>query len=133
MKKLGELQNEIPALPKLNQSDYERIFHVYQIESNGKNFYHYNILNKISIPDIINPNLIELYQVDADLPFTTIAYDVYGSIKSWWLIYILNKSVFLSNPFVIPGGTQLRIFIQDALPLILDAITQTMAFNGRHY
>ena len=45
MKKLGALQNDIIELPKLNQSDYERIFRVYQIESNNKNFYHYNILN----------------------------------------------------------------------------------------
>ncbi len=133
MKKLGELQNEITDLPKLSQSDYERIFHVYAQESNGKQFYYYNILNKISIPDIVNPQLIQLHQVEADLPFTTVAYDVYGSIKSWWLIYILNKEVFAQNPFVIPGGTQLRIFTQDALSLVFGAITQTMAFNDRHY
>ena len=133
MKKLGALQNDISELPKLNQSDYERIFRVYQIESNNKNFYHYNILNKISVPDIIDPSLIELYQVEADLPFTTVAYDVYGSIKSWWLIFILNQKIFQSTPFVIPGGTQLRIFTQSALSLIFNSITQTMAFNGRHY
>ena len=48
--KLGQYQNEITALSAVDLGRYENIFKVYTEPTNGKQFYFYNILNKIEFP-----------------------------------------------------------------------------------
>jgi hypothetical protein len=48
--KLGKYQNEITALSAVDLGRYENIFKVYTEPTNGKQFYFYNILNKIEFP-----------------------------------------------------------------------------------
>lgn len=128
----GQYQNEILSLSALNIKDYERIFKIFKASVDDKNFYYYNILKKIDFPTI-DSRYIEYYEVKTRLPMTTISYNIYGDIKSWWILYLLNKDKFDGAPFFVEGGTQLA-YISDGLRGIIYAdITQGTVFGGRHF
>ena len=60
--KTGEYQDNIEVLPDVPLSRYERIFRVYTEGKDGKQFYFYNLLNKIEFPTNLDPSLL-LYKV----------------------------------------------------------------------
>jgi hypothetical protein len=132
MIELGAYQNEVVGLSSLNIKDYERIFKVFKASVDDKEFYHYNILKKISFP-VIDSEFIQYYKVKSRMPMTTISYNIYGDIKSWWILYLLNKDKFTGAPFYVDGGVQLA-YISDSLRgLIYSDITQSTVFGGRHF
>ena len=99
----GKYQDDIEELESLPLTRYERIFRIYTEGKNGKQFYFYNILNKIEFPDNIDPMLLDLYTVQAKEPLTTTSHTLYGDIESWWMIYLLNKPL-LKNKFYTKGS-----------------------------
>lgn len=128
----GEYQNNVPSLSALSVKDYERIFKIFEASTDDKNFFFYNILKKIEFP-VIDSQYIRYYNVKTRMPMTTISYNIYGDIKSWWILYLLNKDKFTGAPFYVEGGVQLA-YITDALRgLIYSDITQGTIFGGRHY
>lgn len=128
----GQYQNQIPSLSALSVKDYERIFKVFKASVDDKEFFYYNILKKIDFPTI-DSQYIKYYEVKTRMPMTTISYNIYGDIKSWWILYLLNKDKFEGAPFYVNGGTQLA-YITDALRgLIYSDITQGTVFGGRHF
>jgi len=130
---LGNYQNSVPGLSALDISNYERIFKVYETLKDDKSFYFYNILKKIELPAIIDDSVIEYYTVRADMPLTTVSYKIYGDIKLWWIIYLVNRKTLGNAAFVVKGGTQLTYIKQDVLPLVFQQITDIIVYNGRHY
>jgi len=133
MNLLGEYQNNIDELKKLDLENYERIFKVYETLNSDKSFYYYNILKKIQFPDIINSNIISLYTTPSILPYTTISYNIYRDIRLWWVIYLINKDTINGNIFTAPAGTQLKYVLPQYLGIIFNQITKLIVFNGRHY
>lgn len=132
MIELGKYQNEILSLSALSVRDYERIFKVFERSVNDKDFYIYNILNKIDFPEI-DSRYIEYYNVNNKKALTILSYDIYGDIKSWWILYLLNKDKFERAPFYVQAGTQIK-YVSDALRvLIYQDITNNTTFEGRHY
>lgn len=132
MDQTGKYQNDIPSLSSLDLESYERIFKVFKATSENKDFYFYNILKKIEFPEL-SPDVIEYYVVNTKTPMTTVSYDIYGDIKSWWIIYLLNKELFDGPPFWVEGGTQLKYIRDDLRALIYFDITENTVFGGRHY
>lgn len=132
MDQIGQYQNNIPSLSTLDIKSYERIFKVFKASEDDKDFYYYNILNKVEFPTI-DSQFIEYYDVPARMPLTTVSYKIYGDIRSWWIIYLLNKDKFVGAPFWVEGGVTLR-YINDSIrsAIYLD-ITQATVFNNRHY
>jgi hypothetical protein len=128
----GKYQDDIEALEPLPLTRYERIFRIYTEGKNGKQFYFYNILNKIEFPDNIDPMLLDLYTVKSREPLTTTSYNLYGDIESWWMIYLLNKPL-LKNKFYAEGGMQLKYIKKTDRALIYQQITDTTAFSNRHF
>jgi len=129
----GLYQNNVPGLAKLKLQHYERIFKVFDIESTGKKFFFYNILRKIEFPDNIDPNIIKYHNMEISKPLTTISYDIYGDLRLWWLIFLLNKAVIGSNLFIIPAGVQLKFIKPEFLETVFIQITNLSILNGRHY
>lgn len=128
----GEYQNEIPSLSSLNVKDYERIFKLFKASIDDKEFYHYNILKKIEFPKI-DDSFLSYYDVLSRIPMTTLSYQIYGDIKSWWILYLLNKENFDGPPFYVEGGSSIK-YINDSLrSVIYDDITQSTVFGGRHF
>lgn len=83
--------NQIPELPKIPSNRYENIFNVYTVEKDGKDFYFYNINNKIQLPVVIGSSYIKTIQLDRTLPWTILSHQLYGTMNLWYLIYMLNK------------------------------------------
>jgi len=130
--KLGEYQDNIPALSSLDITDYERIFKVHTASNNGKQFYFYNILNKIEFPTNIQSELLGLYTAKSKEPLTTTSFKIYGDIKSWWLIYLVNKSI-IGKSFFVEGGSQLTYILPEYRSLIYNQITTTTVFDNQHF
>ena len=130
--KTGKYQDKINALADLPLSRYERIFKIYTEGKDGKQFYFYNLLNKIEFPTNLDPSLLETYIVQGREPLTTTSHTLYGDIDSWWILYILNKNL-LKKKFYAEGGQQLKYIIPNKRGLIYQQITNTTAYNNRHY
>ena len=130
--KLGLYQDDISSLPALDITRYERIFKVHTASKEDKQFYFYNILNKIEFPDNLQYDLLELYTAKSDEPLTTSSYKLYGDIDSWWLIYLLNKST-IGNSFFLKGGTQVQVIRSELRSMVYESITEATAFDNRHF
>jgi nucleoid-associated protein YgaU len=128
----GKYQDEVPALPKLPLNRYERIFKVYTEGKDGKQFYFYNILNRMEFPTNIDSGLIDTHIVTARQALTITSYDIYGDIFSWWIIYLLNKDV-IGNSFFAKGGQQLKYILPSKRGLIYQQMTDATIFNNKHF
>lgn len=128
----GQYQNEIPSLSALNVKDYERIFKIFKASTDEKEFFYYNILKKIEFPTL-DSQFINYYDVKTRMPLTTISYNIYRDIKSWWILYLLNKDKFDGAPFYVEGGVQLAYITDSLRGIIYSDITQGTVFGGRHY
>jgi hypothetical protein len=133
MNTLGEYQNNITQLKQLDLEHYERIFKIYTTGNSDKEFYFYNILKKITLPENIDSNFLDFYTVSSPLPLTTISHNIYDDIRLWWLIFIINSSVIGKDIFVVPGGTQLKFIKSQYLSIVFNQITKLAVYNGRHY
>jgi hypothetical protein len=91
----GKKQNDVEELNSLPDALYENIFNVNLIDYNGSNFYFYNLLTKVIFPDSISDDLINEITLVADKPWTTLSYELYGTIQLWWVIYLLNKPDYI--------------------------------------
>ena len=119
---LGQYQNQIAALPPLNDLRYENIFRVYQTNQNQ---YYYNILNTIYLPEQIDSTKTYTITVKQNMPWTMISYNAYQTIELWWLICLVNK---IYNPIKNPStGTTLQIVQPQYVRQILDEIKAALA------
>lgn len=130
--KIGDYQNNIEALSSLKIGDYERIFKVYTEKVDDKDFYFYNILNKIDLQDL-DSEFIDFYDVKTRIPMTILSHKIYGDIKSWWILYLMNKDQIQSPPFWVEGGVRLKYIKQEYRILLYNDITKNTVFNGRHF
>lgn len=111
---LGTYQNKLKDLPALSRQRYENIFKVYK---NDKGQYYYNINKSIVFPENIDKTKVSFITVKQKQAWTTISYNVYGTIELWWLICLLNK---IDNPIKQPEpGTVLKVLNYDALNDVL--------------
>jgi hypothetical protein len=128
----GTYQDQIPALSSLDIRSYERIFKVFEASSYDKNFYYYNILKKIEIPEL-DSIYIDYVDITIKTPLTTVSYNLYNDIKSWWILYIMNKDKFQGPPFWVDGGVQLKYLKSEFRTLLYNEITKNTVFGGRHF
>ena len=120
--KTGKYQDEVPVLPGLPLNRYERIFKLFTEPNNGKEFYFYNILNKIEFPSNIDNSLLDTYIIKSKQALTTTSYEIYGDIHSWWIIYLLNKEI-IGNSFFAEGGQELTFIKKNKRGLIYQQMT----------
>ena len=139
--KLGEYLNDLPprtaGLSALPLRRYERIFKLHTQSpkfplSNDKQFYFYNILNKLEFPPNIQSTLLSSYHVKSREPFTAISYKLYGDIESWWLVWYLNKDQ-LHRQFYAEGGLELKYLLPPGRDIIYRQITQYTTVGNRHF
>tara|TARA_R100000781_G_scaffold70052_1_gene44029 strand:- start:9 stop:416 length:408 start_codon:yes stop_codon:yes gene_type:complete len=130
--KLGKYRTEVTNLSGAKFDRYENIFKLYTQSTDGKEFYFYNILNKIEFPENMNSQFFDLYIVEGRLPLTTVSYDLYETMHNWWILYLINKQV-LKNQFYVKGGTQLEFIKPEYLPGIFTEMTNSTIFGNRHF
>lgn len=129
---IGRYQNEIDTLPPLIIGDYERIFKIFKSSVDDKTFLSYNILKKIDFPEI-DSKYIDFYTPNKKMAMTIISFNIYNDIKSWWILYLLNKDKFDGAPFFVDGGVQLRYIKDELRSSIYEDITNSTIYGGRHY
>ena len=130
---MGKYQLDVETLTPLSLTAYERIFKIYNVQKESKEFLFYNILKKIEIPDIIDDELLSYYNVRSNMALTIVSHKIYGDMSLWWLVFLLNNKVLNDNRFVVPGGTQLRYIKPEFLSTILSQISRVTQNNGRHF
>jgi hypothetical protein len=128
----GAYRNDIPTLSALALGDYERIFKVFERSVDDKSFYVYNTLKKIEFPEI-DSQYLGTFNVPSRMPMTLVSYKIYEDIKSWWILYLLNRDKFEGAPFYVAGGTQLKYILPSIVGLVYLDITKGTVFGGRHY
>lgn len=119
MNNLGLFQNDIPDLPVLSPIKYENIFKVYTVSRGLNNYYFYNILKKIQLPETIDTSYVNTVTLNKDLPWTALSYGLYGTQELWWLIVMLTNP---SNIFLAEAGTRITFFTPQIAKTILDNI-----------
>ena len=112
----GKYNNSISVLEGITDRQYESIFKMYQ----AGEYYFYNILQCIHLPDNITSSMYMTIRVEGIMPLTTLSYEVYGDIKLWWLICLANK---IDNPtqFIKPG-TQVKLIKPASVNKVIKAI-----------
>lgn len=128
----GSYRNDITSLSALDIRSYERIFKVFKASLEDKEFYVYNTLNKIDFPEL-GEEFIAYYTPPHRMAWTTLSYQLYEDIKSWWILYLLNKDKFTGASFYVDGGTQIKYIRDEYRALIYSDITNSTTFGGRHY
>jgi hypothetical protein len=128
----GQYQNDVSSLSALDIRDYERIFKVFKASVEDREFYVYNTLNKIEFPDI-DSRFIQYYTPQKRMALTIVSNEIYGDIKSWWILYLLNKDKFTGAPFYVEGGTQLKYITDEIRSSVYEDITNSTVYGGRHY
>ena len=114
----GNYQNDITELRDLDLTRYENIFKVFN--TGEKNFFYYNIVKKIAIPDSLDERLFYHIVLPAGIPLTTLSYNAYGNIDLWWLILVINN---ITNPVKdLPVGRKVRLLKPRYVEQILDSI-----------
>ncbi len=132
MNNIGKYRNSIDDLTPLSIRNYERIFKVFKDSLEDKEFYTYNILNKIEFPEI-DSDYIQFYTPPSKMALTILSYNIYGDIDSWWILYLLNKDKFVGAPFYVEGGQQIKYISDELRTYIYQDITNETSFGGRHY
>lgn len=95
----GKPRNKIKELDALSVELYENIFKVSLIKNKDKSFYFYNILNKVVFPKDIDKDIFTVKVLNVDTPWTTLSYQIYGTITLWWVCFLLNnhKDIFIAR------------------------------------
>lgn len=116
---IGAYQNQISDLPALSLERYESIFKIYNVIDANSNYYYYNILNKITIPDDIDENLLSTISLNLKIPWTILSHKLYKTQHLWWLIFLLNKP---KNIFYAESGIDYKYVLPENIEIILDTI-----------
>ncbi len=118
----GKYQQYVNELPDLELYRYENIFKVFETADN--NYLYYNILKTVKIPKDINSEIFYTVQMNNNVPFTTLSFQMYGTTHLWWLICLINN---ISNPFATNNsGKLLKVVKKVYLKTILDSIKQQL-------
>ena len=112
--------------------EVENLFKVYTEPTDGKQFYFYNILNKIEFPKNLDSDFFDLHTVKGRLPLTTVSHHIYDTMHNWWILYLINLDV-LRNKFYVDGGTQLKFIKPPYLGVIFREMTNSTVFGNRHF
>ncbi len=118
----GKYQDDIRGLRDLETYDFENIFKMCYDTKNQA--YFYNILKTVNIPDNINNSLYTTMTIPAETSLTSLSHMVYGTIKLWWLICLVNN---IHNPVkLFPGGTIIKVITPNNVPYIINTIKQNL-------
>lgn len=118
----GQYQNYITELPTLEIYRYENIFKVYQTPESKVMFY--NIIKNIKVPQNVSNQVFEIITLPANMPLTTLSYNLYGTTYLWWLICILNE---IQNPFdPNNAGKSIKVLKRQYIKTVLNSIKQQL-------
>ena len=120
---LNIYQNQVKDLNNLNKYCFEQVFKMYKQDG----FYAYNIIKTIEFPDELDPLIFDNISIDGEVPWTTISQKLYGTIRLWWLLCLVNK---IMNPVVLPTpGIIIKVIKPNYLKTVIDQIVSQINKN----
>tara|TARA_R100000951_G_scaffold107239_1_gene102449 strand:- start:449 stop:817 length:369 start_codon:yes stop_codon:yes gene_type:complete len=115
----GKSRKNIADLEAISSELYENIFKVNLIENKDKNFFFYNTLNKIIFPDDLSGDTYDELTVQVDTPWTTLSFNLYGTINLWWVVYLINKPKYI---FLAKSGSTVKYITPSSIRSILNSM-----------
>ena len=109
-------RNQINTLEPIGDTRYENILKMGLYDK----YYFYNLIKKINFPDDIMPEVFFEQHITTNVPWTTLANQIYGDQNLWWLICTVNN---IQNPTVNPElGKKYKFVIPRYVDTILSEI-----------
>ena len=118
----GIKQNNLKdrSIPSLDPTLYENIFNVNLINKDEtSNYFFYNTLNSVNIPEDINGEAYDELSLSADTSWTTLSYRLYETIDLWWLLVLVNKPDYI---FMAKGGQDYKVIKSQYVNSIISRI-----------
>lgn len=115
--------NDIPILPQISSIRYENLFNVYKFFNNGKEFYYYNITNKLAIPQLVDKNFLLSTTFDSKIPLPLASFKLYGTIDLWYIIYILNTNTGKPR-FFVDAGEEIVYLRQEFISNLIGSLNE---------
>ena len=120
---LNIYQNQVKELNNLNKYSFEQVFKVYKEDG----FFAYNIIKTIKFPDQLDPEIFDNIQIDGDITWTLMSQKLYGTIRLWWLLCLVNK---IMNPVKLPTpGLVIKAIKPNYIQTVIDQITSQIKIN----
>lgn len=116
----GAKRNQVSELEGLSRNLYENIFNISLVDNSGKNFYMYNLLDKVIFPETLSAEVLAQQTILTDKPWTMLSFELYGTIDLWWVIYLLNKPKYI---FKAKAGTTYKYIKPDFISDVLQQMT----------
>jgi hypothetical protein len=117
---MAKYHAEIPDLPSIDAYRFENIFKLYT----ENNYYFYNILKTLNIPDDLDSSVFFKYEVPNPMSWHVLSHRIYGSTDLWWLLVIVND---VKNPVKLPsGGDILKVIKPGSISKILTLINNQL-------
>ena len=116
----GAKRNQVAELEGLSRNLYENIFNISIVDNSGKNFYIYNLLDKVIFPETLSTEVLAQQTILTDKPWTMLSFELYGTIDLWWVIYLLNKPKYI---FKAKAGTTYKYVKPDFISDVLQQMT----------
>ena len=115
----GKKVKRVAGLNSVSSELYENIFNVNLVKNKDKNFRFYNTLNKVIFPDNLSSEVYDELIVQVDTPWTTLSYNIYGTINLWWVVYLINKPKYI---FLAKSGSKIRFILPSAISTVLNSM-----------
>jgi len=113
---LNIYQDDIRKLSSLHEYSFENVFKVYSEDG----FYAYNIIKTVKFPAELDTDVFDNVQLSGELPWTLISQKLYGTIRLWWLLCVVNK---IMNPVSVPvDGTIIKVIKPSYVQTVIDQI-----------
>jgi hypothetical protein len=116
--------SQISQLPQIQTLRYENIFKVYKKTKDGKDFYFYNINNKVILPTNVDEVYLQTLELDRTIPWTILSYNIYGTIYLWYILYILNKSNNNKPDFHARAGSTIAYIKPEFISSVVKSINE---------
>ena len=70
-------------------------------------------------PDNLSGDTYDELTVQVDTPWTTLSFNLYGTINLWWVVYLINKPKYI---FLAKSGSTVKYITPSAISLILNSM-----------
>lgn len=90
-------QNRISELPRLNDTNFENIFNVYEDKETFA--YYYNLIQTLKFPENLPDGYFTPYTITYGDTWPFISHKIYKTPNVWWILIIVNK---IQNPVIMP-------------------------------
>lgn len=96
-------------------TDLENFFNVYRDKND---YYHYNLNSTVYLS--VPPSRMKSYVCQHDLHWTTISYNLYGTVRLAWVLMKLNNITPDISFNIVPAGSTVKYLDRGDITTIID-------------